>query len=224
MTIIASTSSVTAWDYTELKSKIAEWMHRSDVTTLIPDFITLAEQDINTDLRTRLMEVDSTLSLVSGTRTVSLPDYFSEPIRLDLVIAGQQNETLLYVTPQQMAIASSTGSAVRPITWTINGSLIEFPAISDATYTLLFRNLQDFNIESTLTNSLLTSYPSVYLYRAMYHAAAWAEDNNGVAKWDMMYKNAVTRVNKSEARAKTLTSLRTELPMSSNVFNNIFMG
>ena len=37
--------------YTELKASIADFLNRDDLTTVIPDFITLAESQINRDVR-----------------------------------------------------------------------------------------------------------------------------------------------------------------------------
>jgi len=33
--------------YSELQTAVADWMHRTDLTAKIPDFITLAESRIN---------------------------------------------------------------------------------------------------------------------------------------------------------------------------------
>ena len=40
-------------NYTELKSSLADWLNRSDLTTVIPDFITLAESQFNREIRNR---------------------------------------------------------------------------------------------------------------------------------------------------------------------------
>ena len=38
-------------NYTELKASIADFLNRDDLTSVIPDFITLAESQINRDIR-----------------------------------------------------------------------------------------------------------------------------------------------------------------------------
>ena len=45
--------------YTELKASIADFLNRDDLTTVIPDFITLAEAQINRDVRHWKMEARS---------------------------------------------------------------------------------------------------------------------------------------------------------------------
>ncbi len=43
--------------YNELKTSVGDWLNRTDLTTVIPDFIALAEAQIERQLRTRQMIV-----------------------------------------------------------------------------------------------------------------------------------------------------------------------
>lgn len=209
--------------YTDLMAEIADYLHRTDLTAKIPGFITLAESEINTDMRMRLMESDQSLTLASGARTVALPARYSEPIRLDLVITGRTNETLRYLSPQQMLIEATAGTACEPQFWTINGANIEFPAPADQAYTLLFRMLADFDIATTSTNALLTKYPGIYLYGALLQAAPYMVNDDRISTWATMYSNLKAKANKKEARTRTLTTLRSELP-GTDYRTNIFRG
>ena len=38
-------------NFTNLKSSIADWLNRSDLTAIIPAFITLAETQLNREIR-----------------------------------------------------------------------------------------------------------------------------------------------------------------------------
>jgi hypothetical protein len=197
--------------YTELEAALADWIHRSDLTSRIPDFIALAEDEINTDMRLRLMEVDETVTFSSG-RTVALPSRFLEPIKLSLVYAGADDEELTYQSPAQMVVNDSVGVACRPLYWTINGDNIEFPNRADTSYTLTFRMLKGFDIASTSTNALLTKYRGLYLYGALVQASAWVGADERIGKWKSMYLNMKKKVNRQEARTKTLTLLQTDMP------------
>ncbi len=44
-------------NYTDLPSSVADFLNRSDLTSVIPDFITLTEADINRSIRVREMSV-----------------------------------------------------------------------------------------------------------------------------------------------------------------------
>ena len=46
--------------YTDLQTAVAQWMHRTDLTALIPDFIALTEEKLNRYLRTK--DNETTLS------------------------------------------------------------------------------------------------------------------------------------------------------------------
>ena len=52
--------------FSELKTEIADYCDRSDLTSQIPTFIKLTEARINRSLRVRLMESVKVISLVSS--------------------------------------------------------------------------------------------------------------------------------------------------------------
>ena len=62
--------------YTDLKSTVADYLARSDLTTQIPDFITLAENRLRRDLRLRQMLKVVTTAMTAGDGTVALPSDF----------------------------------------------------------------------------------------------------------------------------------------------------
>ena len=51
--------------FSGLKSSIADWLNRSDLTTQIADFIALTEADFNAKLRIRQMEQIDTITIDS---------------------------------------------------------------------------------------------------------------------------------------------------------------
>lgn len=209
--------------YTELKASLADWLHRSDLTSQIADFVTLAESEINTELRLRLMEADEALTLTSATRTVALPSRYIEPISLELVISGQSNQELTYRQPQQLAINAAAGSTARPEYWTVNGSNIEFPNLSDATYTLKFRMLKGLDLTATSTNAMLSAYPGLYLYGSLLQAAPYMVNDARIQTWKAMYESLKAKISRKEARSKTLARLVTDLP-SVRAQSNIITG
>ena len=72
--------------YAELKSSIANWLNRDDLTSVIPDFISLTEAGINRDLRHYKMvnRVDATLD----SRYVQVPADWLETLRFSLTSDG----------------------------------------------------------------------------------------------------------------------------------------
>ena len=57
--------------YSELQTAVSNWLHRSDLTSYIPDFITLAETRIYREVRARDMETAFSDTIASG--AVALP-------------------------------------------------------------------------------------------------------------------------------------------------------
>ena len=61
--------------YSDLKTSIANWLNRSDLTTEIAnDFIVLAEADFNSKLRVRKMNTSTSITIDSETE--SMPSDF----------------------------------------------------------------------------------------------------------------------------------------------------
>ena len=52
-------------NYSDLKTSIADWLNRSDLTATIPDFITLAESGFNKEIRNRKMIKRATATIDS---------------------------------------------------------------------------------------------------------------------------------------------------------------
>lgn len=207
MTIIVESIS-SSWDYPQLVATVKDWLHRSDLDSQVPDFITLAEDELNTDLRMRLMEVDQTLILPAGMNTVEIPARYLEPMFLEIVWGDtQENERLTYLSPEQMTLQDSTGVAVEPEYWTINGANIEFPEPADQDYTLRFRMLRGFDIANDGTNAVLAKYRGLYLYGALLQAAPYMRDDPRIAVWGSMYTNLLRKANSKEARSKSLTHM-----------------
>lgn len=60
-------------NYTDLQSTVADWLHRSDLTSAIPTFIQLAEKQMSRELRLKNQETEVT---DTATTTIALPaDY-----------------------------------------------------------------------------------------------------------------------------------------------------
>ena len=85
--------------YTELKTSVANWLNRDDLTSVIPDFISLAEADIDRKVRHWQMEQRSTASL--DARYTQLPPGFLEAVRFHLDVDERPIELLTPLALQQ---------------------------------------------------------------------------------------------------------------------------
>ena len=65
--------------YALLKTTIANYLNRTDLTSYLGDFITLTESRMNRELRVReMVNTDTTTTTVAGTQSYSLPSGFLE--------------------------------------------------------------------------------------------------------------------------------------------------
>ena len=84
--------------YTELKTAIANFLARSDLTDRIPEFISLAESRMSRELETRSQEKRATALTTSGDEFISLP---TDLRRIRLVKNNTSTvEVLDYATPK----------------------------------------------------------------------------------------------------------------------------
>ena len=203
--------------YSELKTSIADWLNRSDLTTQIADFIALTEADFNSKLRVRAMISQANVTV--NAETAALPTDFLQ-IRDFYILNGQTKVPLTYTTPAQMDTTSGTSTTGKPTTFTILGDTIRFSPKPDATYTAVMNYFKRFSplSSSVTTNFILTNHPAIYLYGALFHAANFLGGINPqqVQTWQLMYSTAMERLelndredeyNGSPLQVRTVTSV-----------------
>jgi hypothetical protein len=185
--------------YTELKASIADWLVRADLTAAIPDFISLAEAQIERNLRTRQMI--SRASATISTEYSALPDDFLEVKSLKL----QTNP----VTPLQFETIDSLDnlqqqyrSASKPRFFSIVGNQIRTVPVPDDSYTTeltYYAKLSKLSSTNT-TNWLLTAASDAYLYGTLMQAAPYLKDDARIAVWSSMYISALEDLQVSDDR------------------------
>lgn len=187
--------------YSELQASVASWLHRTDLTALIPDFITLAEQRMNGDLDSRSMEVRTTLTCTAdGTlnaRLVALPTDMLEMRRL-LVVDTDPARVLEYKSPDQL-VADNLYllSAAKPDSFTVVGTNIELSPPPDSAYPLelVYKQRIPALSNSNTTNWVLTQNPSIYLWGALLAASPFTQDDERMPIYERKYQEAKETIN-----------------------------
>lgn len=172
--------------YSELKASVASWIDRTDLTTLIPDFVTLAESDINTDLRCQAME-QYTVGTLTGD-TLAHPTRYLEARRFTV---GGLNYR--YVTPEVYAAAVESGSSQTLFT-AIGQTFYILGGSSGDDYTLVYYAGFAAMSDDSDTNWLLTNRPNVYLWGACRQAAVFLEDEGKINKYATLYQDSLGRL------------------------------
>ena len=187
--------------YTELKSAIANWLNRSDLTTEIgDDFIKLVESEYNSKLRIKAMLTSKTDYSVDA-ETVAVPTGFLQ-VRDFYIVQGTNKYSLTYMPPTQMDQVKGGSTTGRPNVYTILGTNFRFAPTPDATYTATINYYKaiDALSGSTATNWILTNHPGVYLYGSLYHAANFLGgiEPNKLQNWLQLYQTGLELIERND--------------------------
>ena len=184
-------------NYTDLLASLAGWSNRTDLTTLLPDFVALAEARIARDLRIRNQVISATLTTVANTQSVALPADWLETENVSLVGAPPSN--MAVVTPEMMDVRFPAGyNTGKPAVYCIVGSSVQFGPTPDGVYSVTMDYYAKFAALSvTATNWLLTNHPGIYLSGAMAELALYLADDR-VSLWDQKYKSEVSALQDSD--------------------------
>ena len=103
--------------YSQLKSSIANFLNRSDLTTEIQDdFIKLTEADFNAKLRIRQMEQQDDITI--DAEQVTVPTGFLA-VRSFYILQSSTKYPLEYITPHNMFETKGGSRTGRPRAYTI---------------------------------------------------------------------------------------------------------
>ncbi|SUA58291.1 phage adaptor protein [Oligella urethralis] len=180
-------------NYTELRSTVADWLHRSDLNGVLPTFIKLAESRINRDLRTEEMVKSVTGSMTDS--TISLPEDFRQ-VKSVLV----NDKPVVYVSSLESKRHDVAGDAHF---YTIVGNKIKvYPKSSSADYELVYYASLEPLSATNESNWLIRKYPDVYLYAVLLESAPYIKDNEAAEVWAVAYSNAIRTVGEQDLVAK----------------------
>lgn len=188
--------------YTELQDAVTNWLGgRSDLTSRIPEFITLCEAKLNRELYVRQMETRSTTTVDTTTTEpefISLPTDFQSMRRVRLSsVSGKPRLQYLSGAQADERRFGESNSANQPTHFTIMGTEMELIPTPDADYTIemVYRKYIPA-LASNSTNWLLTLAPDVYLYGSLLEAAAHIKEDERIQVWALGFTTALDSLNR----------------------------
>lgn len=186
--------------YTELKTSIGDWLNRSDLTTAIPDFISLAEAQIERTLRTRQMIVRANASF--DAQYGAVPSDFLETKSLKLTSTNPQTPlSFLSIDALDNEAANYTASG-KPKFFGVVGGQFRIVPTPDSNYTTeltYYAKLTKLS-SSVASNWLLASSPDIYLYGALLQAAPYLQDDARIQTWATLYERALNDLQTADDR------------------------
>lgn len=176
-------------DLTALKTAVAtDWLHRSDLTTAIGDFVALFESDFNSQVRVRQMETE--------TSQVSTAGYLLHPTgwlgwkEIRGTNGGLEYE--LEPVTDEVAVGTTRGDSPPAYKYKVKGSRTYlYPSASGVTFPATYYVGVGL---SSGTNWLLTAYPGAYLYGTLLQAVASIGDDPRVPLWQQAYDTVLNRI------------------------------
>lgn len=184
--------------YTELQASVANWLHRTDLTAVIPDLIVLAEARLARDLRLRSQVTSATLSTVASQRSVGLPTGWLEFENVTLV--GDPDTPLTYVNIQYLDTKYPSNDATgKPLVYSIEGQNLLLGPTPDAAYSVSALYYQRWDpLATTASNWLLTNHPNIYLFATLAEAAPFLQDDARAPLWEQKYAADMTKLQNSD--------------------------
>ena len=189
--------------YNELKTSIGDWLNRSDLTTAIPDFISLAEAQIERTLRTRQMIVRANASF--DAQYGAVPSDFLEVKSLKLTSTNPQTPlSFLSIDALDAEMTKYTASG-KPRFFGVVGGQFRIVPTPDANYTTELTYYAKLTKLSTsvASNWLLSSSPDIYLYGSLLQAAPYLQDDARIQTWATLYERALNDLQTADDRGSS---------------------
>lgn len=185
--------------FATLKTAIQNWLgDTATLTSRVDEFVSLAEDDINMDLRVREMEASSDLTI--SAQTVALPTRFAQAKRI--YISGSPVKPLIYYPPQDFWSRYLSTDGGEPKAFTIEGENFVFGPVPGTSYTgklLYYQKLAAFSADAD-TNTVLTTKRGLYLYGSLKHASLYLEDSAKAAYWAGLYNEVLDKAHRADSK------------------------
>ena len=187
--------------YSALRSSIGDWLNRDDLTAVIPDFISLAEAQMERRLPTQKMVKRANATI--DTPFSALPADFLSAKSLVLTSTAPVQQ-LVFLTEDEIDAKKYTYRTTgQPIYFALVGNQIEVLPAPDTSYTAELTYVATLAklSDSNTSNWILERHPDVYLYGSLLQAAPYLRDDERVATWSALYETAVNDIMLQNERA-----------------------
>jgi hypothetical protein len=192
----------------ELKTAVANFLSRSDLTTRIPEFIAMCEGWIAHGLEVgplkieplRVRAMEAAVDITIDAQTETLPTRFLAKRRL--YIATSPIRTLDFYPPELFWETFASGSSGPPRAYTVEGENWVFGPVPDGTYTgkaLFYQQPTPFSADGD-ANTILTSSPQIYLMGSLYAATRLIQGHPMASAWLADFAGSINARNASDRK------------------------
>ena len=188
--------------YDELKTSVADFLNRDDITSTIPTFISLAEANMQRKLRHWRMEKRSTAEI--DTQYSAIPADFFEVIRFYVTSGDTKPLELISQAELLDRKRKNLNTSGSPSYYAITAGEIEVYPVPDGTYDaeLYYYSRIPALSDSNTSNWVLEYFPDAYLYGTLLHSAPYLKDDSRTQLWASLYQEAIDAINLESERSK----------------------
>jgi hypothetical protein len=161
-------------NYGELKTSLADWLARDDLTSQIPDFISLFEAHARREYGGTVLASKSLLTTTANQPTLAL----GVTPRSITYIGHDDGEDMRQGGIEEINRMGTLAAKPTLWSWETGTQTIRLYPVPDAAYDLALyysSNLTGLSGDSS-TNWLLTNYPDIYLYGGLLQARQYLQD------------------------------------------------
>ena len=188
--------------YDNLKTNIADYLARSDLTDKIPMFVSLAEKRLNRDLRLRQMLQQSTYSLTSGYKVPTPTDFLEMK---DIHIDANPVINLNFKTVSQFYRLGNSSTTGEPINYTLvsdNFVLAPRPVSSPTVINMTYYKIPKVLSDTNPSNEYLEVCPDLLLYASLVESTPFLMNDERLATWEALYTRGLTSITKSDEQSE----------------------
>lgn len=192
-------------DYGTLKTAVADYLARSDLTSFIPNFIQTAENRLYRDLRVRQMLNGHTYTTVVGETTLTLHSRFIDIDSMSVqggsgtqaVVERASNGSMITRFPPD-------GASGRPKLFRTAAVNLVVAPTPDAVYTLHAIEYQREDPMSASSDAPwpVTTVPEMLLYAALVEAAPFVLNDARTQMWEQKYQTIKADLIAQDTRQK----------------------
>ena len=178
--------------YGTLQTAVANWLDRDDLTSRIPEFISLTEAIFNRTLRIRAMETIVSDNTPSGSKEDALPTGYLQMREIHLETSPIV--PLSYITPEIMYRIRAGSVNGRPNSYTIMGENILFGPTPDSVYaySMTYYKALEALSDNAPTNWAILNAPDMYLYGTLLQAEPFLMNDERVPLWERGFRQAIS--------------------------------
>lgn len=180
----------------QLETAVANWLHRADLTSIIPDLVMLGEKRIFREVRCRVME--SALTGTTSSGLIAVPaDYLA--IKFAYITGtpysklGRMSASQLY---ERWPLRTTTG---KPVAIAREGANFIFGPFPGSDYTIGGIYYAKPVSIATSDNALFVANPDLYLFAALCEAAPYLKDDPRIPIWEAKLKQIMYQLANEDA-------------------------